>query len=364
MGRVKLEIKKIENATNRQVTYSKRRTGLVKKAYELSTLCDIDIALIMFSPSGKLTQYATDMRVEDVILRYANVSEAERSKRKMENWEQLSRAIKKLKSETDGSQISRNTIDFNNLGMIQEEIARLQLENEQLIERFKFYQGDTQILEHLSYEDLAKLEEELATTLHHIRIRKHNMDVEFCMRQKQTEHFLPQQVYHLPLHASGINSFPSHWSDRDPQIIKFLTEETSVEGSSTDTLYFEQQNNIPYQTTQLNLFGTHGLSFDNANGRGHCYIGDNKNPIIYISHNPNTNLEHSMEQPHGDEQHQREISLNWNLASHPNNQMPDLYSSSQGMNDAEDESTESRLGEDDEPEDKDDLDNVFHSDES
>jgi hypothetical protein len=58
MGRVKLEIKKIENPTNRQVTYSKRRNGLIKKAYELSVLCDIDIALIMFSPSGKLTQYS------------------------------------------------------------------------------------------------------------------------------------------------------------------------------------------------------------------------------------------------------------------------------------------------------------------
>jgi hypothetical protein len=57
MGRVKLEIKKIENTTNRQVTYSKRRNGLMKKAYELSVLCDIDVALIMFSPSGKLTQY-------------------------------------------------------------------------------------------------------------------------------------------------------------------------------------------------------------------------------------------------------------------------------------------------------------------
>lgn len=55
---MKLEIKKIENPTNRQVTYSKRRNGLIKKAYELSVLCDIDIGLIMFSPSGKLTQYS------------------------------------------------------------------------------------------------------------------------------------------------------------------------------------------------------------------------------------------------------------------------------------------------------------------
>jgi len=62
MGRVKLEIKKIENTVNRQVTYSKRRNGLIKKAYELSILCDIDIALIMFSPSNRLNHFSGKRR--------------------------------------------------------------------------------------------------------------------------------------------------------------------------------------------------------------------------------------------------------------------------------------------------------------
>jgi hypothetical protein len=58
MGRVKLQIRRIENTTNRQVTFSKRRNGLVKKAYELSVLCDIDVALLMFSPSGRLSHFS------------------------------------------------------------------------------------------------------------------------------------------------------------------------------------------------------------------------------------------------------------------------------------------------------------------
>ncbi|MED6151744.1 hypothetical protein PIB30_085374, partial [Stylosanthes scabra] len=58
MGRVKLEIKRIDNTTNRHVTFSKRRNGLIKKAYELSILCDIDIALIMFSPSGHVSHFS------------------------------------------------------------------------------------------------------------------------------------------------------------------------------------------------------------------------------------------------------------------------------------------------------------------
>ncbi|XP_059068977.1 MADS-box protein FLOWERING LOCUS C-like [Cryptomeria japonica] len=55
MGRVKLTIKRLENSNNRQVTFSKRRNGIIKKAKELSILCDVDIALIMFSPTGKPT---------------------------------------------------------------------------------------------------------------------------------------------------------------------------------------------------------------------------------------------------------------------------------------------------------------------
>ncbi|KAK6792407.1 hypothetical protein RDI58_011488 [Solanum bulbocastanum] len=58
MGRAKIEIKRIENKTNRGVTYSKRRKGLIKKAYELSVLCDTDVALLMFSPTGRLTSFS------------------------------------------------------------------------------------------------------------------------------------------------------------------------------------------------------------------------------------------------------------------------------------------------------------------
>lgn len=58
MGRGKIEIKRIENTTNRQVTFCKRRNGLLKKAYELSVLCDAEVALIVFSSRGRLYEYA------------------------------------------------------------------------------------------------------------------------------------------------------------------------------------------------------------------------------------------------------------------------------------------------------------------
>nr|BAG31395.1 PLENA-like MADS-box protein [Torenia fournieri] len=59
-GRGKIEIKRIENTTNRQVTFCKRRNGLLKKAYELSVLCDAEVALIVFSNRGRLYEYANN----------------------------------------------------------------------------------------------------------------------------------------------------------------------------------------------------------------------------------------------------------------------------------------------------------------
>ncbi|RZC52069.1 hypothetical protein C5167_020498 [Papaver somniferum] len=59
MGRGKIEIKRIENPTNRQVTYSKRRSGIFKKAKELTILCDAQVCLIMFSNTGKVCEYVS-----------------------------------------------------------------------------------------------------------------------------------------------------------------------------------------------------------------------------------------------------------------------------------------------------------------
>ncbi|KAL5555402.1 hypothetical protein UlMin_037638 [Ulmus minor] len=53
MGRRKIEIKLVKDSSCRQVTFSKRRTGLFKKANEIATLCGAEVAIIMFSPGGK-----------------------------------------------------------------------------------------------------------------------------------------------------------------------------------------------------------------------------------------------------------------------------------------------------------------------
>ncbi|KAM5587832.1 agamous-like MADS-box protein MADS1 [Rosa sericea] len=70
LGRGKIEIKRIENTTNRQVTFCKRRNGLLKKAYELSVLCDAEVSLIVFSNRGRLYEYSNNSSVRETIERY------------------------------------------------------------------------------------------------------------------------------------------------------------------------------------------------------------------------------------------------------------------------------------------------------
>ncbi|KAA8518158.1 hypothetical protein F0562_015632 [Nyssa sinensis] len=69
MGRGKIEIKKIENTNSRQVTFSKRRAGLLKKAKELSILCDANVGVIIFSSTGKLYEFSSSS-MEQILARY------------------------------------------------------------------------------------------------------------------------------------------------------------------------------------------------------------------------------------------------------------------------------------------------------
>ncbi|XP_057787211.1 agamous-like MADS-box protein AGL104 [Salvia miltiorrhiza] len=98
MGRKKLAMRRIDNPTSRQLTYTKRKDGIVKKAGELSVLCDTDVALIMFSPSGRLTSFASNGRIEDIFLRFVDRPDELRGG-PINHEEFLSQKLKQLKYE-------------------------------------------------------------------------------------------------------------------------------------------------------------------------------------------------------------------------------------------------------------------------
>ncbi|KAL6911429.1 hypothetical protein ACP4OV_000234 [Aristida adscensionis] len=144
MGRGKIVIRRIDNSTSRQVTFSKRRNGLLKKAKELSILCDAEVGLIVFSSTGRLYEFSsTNMKA--VIDRYV-----------------------KAKEEQLGVNNSTSEIMF-----WQREAASLRQQLHNLQESHKQLMGEK--LSGLGVRDLQSLENRLETSLRTIRMRKDNI---------------------------------------------------------------------------------------------------------------------------------------------------------------------------------------------
>ncbi|XP_019199881.1 PREDICTED: truncated transcription factor CAULIFLOWER A-like [Ipomoea nil] len=146
MGRGRVQLKRIENKINRQVTFSKRRTGLLKKAHEISVLCDAEVALIVFSTKGKLFEYATESCMEKILERYERYSYAER---------QL------------------NSTDQNSQGSWTLEHAKLKARMEVLQRNQRHYEGED--LDSLSLKELQNLERQLDSALKNIRSKKNQL---------------------------------------------------------------------------------------------------------------------------------------------------------------------------------------------
>ncbi|XP_038678648.1 agamous-like MADS-box protein MADS9 isoform X2 [Tripterygium wilfordii] len=103
MGRGKIEIKRIENSSNRQVTYSKRRSGIIKKAKEITVLCDAKVSLVIFASSGKMHEYCSpSTKLVDILESYHKQSGNRLWDAKHEN---LNNEIDRIKKENDSMQI-------------------------------------------------------------------------------------------------------------------------------------------------------------------------------------------------------------------------------------------------------------------
>ncbi|CAO2815583.1 unnamed protein product [Amaranthus hypochondriacus] len=128
MVRQRIQIKKIDNVTARQVTFSKRRRGLIKKAQELSTLCDAEIGLIVFSSTGKLFEYSNS-RMPQVLQRHMlhadNLNKLEESSIQLEAAEDSMCKILTKELEDKTREVSRiNGEDLDSLSL--DELMKLE----------------------------------------------------------------------------------------------------------------------------------------------------------------------------------------------------------------------------------------------
>ncbi|XP_057459638.1 agamous-like MADS-box protein AGL65 isoform X1 [Actinidia eriantha] len=205
MGRVKLKIKRLESTSNRQVTYSKRRNGILKKAKELSILCDIDIILLMFSPTGKPTLFLGERsNIEEVIAKFVQLTPQERAKRKLESLEALKKTFKKLDHDV-------NIHDF--LGSSTQSVAelstQLRMMQAQLTDVHKRLSCWSNADKIDNIEHLRQLEDSLRESLNRIQMEKESFVKHPLMPLECTSQFPHGMGMHLPLMMGGVKECQS-----------------------------------------------------------------------------------------------------------------------------------------------------------
>ncbi|KAG7026038.1 MADS-box transcription factor 6 [Cucurbita argyrosperma subsp. argyrosperma] len=209
MGRGRVELKLIENKINRQVTFSKRRNGLLKKAYELSVLCDAEVALIIFSSRGKLYEFgsAGTTKTLERYQRCCFSPQDNYSERESQNW-------------------------FV-------EISKLKAKYESLCRTHRHLLGED--LGPLSVKELQNLEKQLEAALAQARQRKTQMMTEQMedLRRKERQLGDLNRELKLKLETEGQNlkAIQSFWS----------SSSSAAEHGNTFPLYPSQPSTIEYQ---------------------------------------------------------------------------------------------------------------------
>ncbi|XP_011027463.1 PREDICTED: floral homeotic protein PMADS 2-like isoform X2 [Populus euphratica] len=211
MGRGKIEIKRIENSSNRQVTFSKRRSGIIKKAKEITVLCDAQVSLVIFASSGRMHEYCSpSTTVVDLLDKYQKQSGKRLWDAKHEN---LSNEIDRIKKENESMQIELrhlkgqdiSSLPHKELMAIEEvldtglaAVRKKQMEfhsmleqNEKILdEEFKHLQFVLQQQEMAMEENAMEME----NAYHQQRVRDYNSQVPFAFRVQPIQPNLQERM--------------------------------------------------------------------------------------------------------------------------------------------------------------------------
>ncbi|KAF2598077.1 hypothetical protein F2Q68_00011431 [Brassica cretica] len=215
MGRGKVELKRIENKINRQVTFAKRRNGLLKKAYELSVLCDAEIALLIFSNRGKLYEFCSSpsgmtKTVEKYRKHiYATMDPNQSAKDLQEKYQDYLM----LKSKVESLQYSqRHLLGEEIAGMGVNELEQLEHQVDASLKQIRSRKAGA-MLDQLS--DLKTKEEMLLETNRDLRRKLEESDAALTQSMwgaaSAGEHsHQQQQQYHQQQHQQGMSSYQAN----------------------------------------------------------------------------------------------------------------------------------------------------------
>ncbi|CAN6329147.1 unnamed protein product [Urochloa humidicola] len=166
MGRGKVDVRRIENSVSRQVTFSKRRRGLAKKAGELAVLCDADVAMLVFSDKGKLHHFAAHASMERILDRYERYLLYEGGDVMEDHLAEM-----------------RGNMSHDDIKMMSR-IEALQKSRRNLM-------GEQ--LESLTFTEVQQLEHQIGTALRNIRSRKDHVLLNSIEELRKKERFLVEQ---------------------------------------------------------------------------------------------------------------------------------------------------------------------------
>nr|APQ46145.1 PI [Viola philippica] len=211
MGRGKIEIKRIENSSNRQVTYSKRRNGIIKKAKEITVLCDAQVSLVIFASSGKMHEYCSpSTSLVELLDKYHKQSGKRLWDAKHEN---LSNEIDRVKKENDSMQIELShlkgkditSLHHKELMAIEEAletgltgVRNKQMEYHRMMEKNgKMLEDETKRLSFILQQQELALEEnarDMENAYHQQRAREYNSQMPFAFRVQPIQPNLQERI--------------------------------------------------------------------------------------------------------------------------------------------------------------------------
>ncbi|KAK6773184.1 hypothetical protein RDI58_028422 [Solanum bulbocastanum] len=172
MGRRKVEIKRIQDKNCRQVAFCKRRKGLLKKAKEISILCDVDVAVVIISNRGRLHEFSSNNSLSGMLQRYESHVEAE----------------KEINAEIQVSEHSKYSGSTTMGELLQTTERQLEETN----------------ADGLTVTDLIHLENELQTALIQVRSRKTHLMLESTKDLHEKEKLLQEEKKHLEDNIASI----------------------------------------------------------------------------------------------------------------------------------------------------------------